>query len=727
MNIALLQTAAKFQELLIVASLATIVFQLTRDKLLFGDGIPLGLLAAGVDFTKLSFFWSPQTLGSLRSLFRGPGKYQGILLAILLPLAGALAIFAGPSCAVLLVPQTQDWPAGGTPVSLNGTAEDFWPVELTVNSSQASVCSSSAGTGYGVCPSGGYQSLWLHYSRLNSSTYANSVPPYAANLSGNHYHWPIDSMPPVSTRTISLGGSQNPAYIVQPHLSASIVLDQLMKDWWSALLASKSYKDSVIDDRQAASTHVLSPLVRVLCAPAELLSSSNYTVQFPTFDSPMRLQARDISGSTVSDKPTNHVQFSWLTLPESFNSITSGAVLQSAWNSDNQTRLVVGCSVSAHWVLAEIRSDSYTFWQGWYPKDILFGAQYPSKGGQLFNGTIASNDAIAADQSWLDALTPSTPAEGPGYFDWGPSTIESILSSVRITEDLGNNATAMADAWELQENSNRPGLLASVIASIFADGLSRAGVDKLYQTQGNPSQWTLSPYEKKDDFDHLILKGQRALKYSKDEYDDFIVQFAVGGLSYQYGLAQKLAMIVLFLHIGVALLHTAWTTVRGKSSACWGSTTEIIVLAQNSKPAFRALKNTAGGVQYWSTFAKKVFVRPTKLSDVGEADHLELLLQEEEEKAENEMIDIPPPQIGPSQSAGSSDVQVNAQFTDTASIRHSSTWPIYRRHGHAPSATLLGLLPRGPPSASRPSILEHSDQDSCTELELRVKVDHAYG
>ena len=125
MNIALLQTAAKFQELLIVASLATIVFQLTRDELLFGDGIPLGLLAAGIDLTKLSFFWSPQTLGSLRSLFRGPRKYRRILLAIFLPLAGALALLAGPSCAVLLVPQVQDWPAGGTPVSLNGIAKDF--------------------------------------------------------------------------------------------------------------------------------------------------------------------------------------------------------------------------------------------------------------------------------------------------------------------------------------------------------------------------------------------------------------------------------------------------------------------------------------------------------------------------------------------------------------------------------------------------------------------------
>ncbi len=155
-NIAFLQTAAKLQELLIVASLTTIVFQLLRDELLYGDGIPLGLIGAGIDFTKLSYFWSPEILGSVTSLFRGRRKYRKIQLGLFLILAGALALLAGPSCAVLLVPQNQDWPAGGTSLFLNGTKDEFWPVELTANSSQASTCSSSSGTRYGICPSGGY-------------------------------------------------------------------------------------------------------------------------------------------------------------------------------------------------------------------------------------------------------------------------------------------------------------------------------------------------------------------------------------------------------------------------------------------------------------------------------------------------------------------------------------------------------------------------------------------
>lgn len=116
MNIALLQTTAKLQELLIVASLATVVFQLTRDELLYGEGLPLGLVCGGIDFTKLSFFWSRELFGSLRfllgggwrSLFKGPRWYRKRQLAVFLLLAGVLALLAGPSCAVLLVPQVQN-------------------------------------------------------------------------------------------------------------------------------------------------------------------------------------------------------------------------------------------------------------------------------------------------------------------------------------------------------------------------------------------------------------------------------------------------------------------------------------------------------------------------------------------------------------------------------------------------------------------------------------------
>jgi hypothetical protein len=52
-----LQFAAKAHELLIIASTASVVFHMLRSELLFGNGIPLGLLASGFSFSELSFFW----------------------------------------------------------------------------------------------------------------------------------------------------------------------------------------------------------------------------------------------------------------------------------------------------------------------------------------------------------------------------------------------------------------------------------------------------------------------------------------------------------------------------------------------------------------------------------------------------------------------------------------------------------------------------------------------
>ena len=80
----------------------------------------------------------------------------------------------------------------------------------------------------------------------------------------------------------------------------------------------------------------------------------------------------------------------------------------------------------------------------------------------------------------------------------------------------------------------------------------------MYKARGNPLQWILLPYEKKDDFNPFILKGQGSLKYPNGD-DVFTVDFAISGLNYQHGLAQELAMIVLFLHILIALF-----TLRGR-------------------------------------------------------------------------------------------------------------------------------------------------------------------
>ena len=725
-NIALLQTAAKVQELLIVASLSTIAFQLIRDELLYGEGIPLGMLGAGIDMSKLSFFWSREFIGGLRGLVKGSRRYRKVQLVVFLLLAGALSLLAGPACAVLLVPQIQDWPIGGTPVSLNGTEDSFWPVEMTGNSSQPAICLSPGESLNGVCPSGGYRSLWSHYYNLDSTTYADYVPAYAYQLSGNHYYWPVESVQPMMTRTISLGWPKLTVWMVQPHLAASIVLEQLMKGWWQALLASGSYQDSEIIDRAAASSLIYNPLVRVNCAPPAQLSSSNHSVLFPVIDSP-DFRTLELDGSVLPDNPKNHVQFSWIHLDNNFRPVTTGAVLQSAWSHDNESRLVIGCSVAAQWVKANVRSDSYSFWQGWYPKSIDFDHPYPIQGSILKNGSVSTQDAIVVDESWLNSLTPATPPTEPGYLDWKPTTIESILSAVRITEGTGNNNSISVNDWQTEDNSNRPGLLASVIASIFVDGLSRAGVQQLFTNQGNPSQWILSPYEEDPNFDNLMLRNKRALKYPPQN-DMFRVDFGISGLNYSMSLAQKLAMIVLFLHIALAAFHSVWLITRGKSSACWDSMTEIMAIAQNSKPAIRSLENTAAGIQYSSTFSKRVIVSPAKLPGSQEDSHLEFEIIEEETDMEKKMVELELSDVEIDQSTRSSNIESDGQPLETIKLLHSKTWTPGESHSRATSSSSVNLARGRRSSSSRAApvaTLAPSSGRPFTELKFKENV--AYG
>ena len=56
LNLLLLQIAAKVHELMIQASLGAIVFNAVRYELLFGDGLPLGLIGSGLAFTQIEFF-----------------------------------------------------------------------------------------------------------------------------------------------------------------------------------------------------------------------------------------------------------------------------------------------------------------------------------------------------------------------------------------------------------------------------------------------------------------------------------------------------------------------------------------------------------------------------------------------------------------------------------------------------------------------------------------------
>jgi uncharacterized membrane protein len=119
-NIAILQVLAKIQELLMVASLATVLLERLRHDMIRGPGVPYGLLGVTSLFSQSSYFWS--------SIFAGSISRRAWLnreLFVLILVSGFLAATAGPAVAVLLIPREHTWPAGGTTWWLNGTSDDL--------------------------------------------------------------------------------------------------------------------------------------------------------------------------------------------------------------------------------------------------------------------------------------------------------------------------------------------------------------------------------------------------------------------------------------------------------------------------------------------------------------------------------------------------------------------------------------------------------------------------
>ncbi|KAL8968100.1 MAG: hypothetical protein Q9183_002625 [Haloplaca sp. 2 TL-2023] len=685
-NLALLQTAAKLQELLIVASLAAVTFQFLRYELLYGDGLPLGLLAAGFEFTKLSFLWSPETLGTLMDTFTRARTIRRFALLLFVLIAGALATLAGPACAVLLIPNSQDWPAGTRHVLLRGTQEQIWPATLTGNGTDISeICSSTDAIRYGICPSGGYYSLWAHYGQTNVNDYESVVPNYAKRLSGNHYYWPLNSAPPISTSIISLGilGSKSSTFI-QPKIGVAVVLDRLMEGWWDKLQSERGFIEENVDDR-AAVAHVLSAMTTVTCSMAHNLSRSDRTIAFPDTDSSDSSIDRSISQNLGNDEPSEHARFSWLPPIDGDDWTSTSAIFQSPWTSDNQSRLAVGCNVQAQWVPSQVLTDAYSFWQGWYPKNISFGEAIPSIGHAAIDESTAysKRNAIAVDKDWLSMLTPPIGKGQPGYQDWAPTTIEGILGSVPLMDGLqAGDGRSLVDAWNEGPESRRK-LLTSIIGSVFSDGLARVDIENVFDQAGSPSAWApLDPVSPSTS--HRPSKGPfRRATADTNNMNEIRVDFSISGFSYRLTLVQKLAMVVLLVHILIATAHITWLLWKHESSSCWDSIIELLVLAQNSQPAFSALGNTAAGIKDSRNFATRVVIRATKSPGGTEADHLEMIYPAQaDDNQDNEMINLESNQSYP-----------GVPQPEGRRISHPSTWPLRRHHSQTSANESLDQQP----------------------------------
>jgi hypothetical protein len=159
-KLAALQFAAKLHELLMLASLATVLMTHIRKELAFGEGIPFGTMFAAQQFKDISFLWSPELWGVMYKRWRQKRAKRKVFIIFLMVICTILGVSVGPSTANLMKPRLSDWPAGGSPFWINSTEDVLYPRVL---SDSAALSHCLVDRGDLACPSGGWQAIEQQY------------------------------------------------------------------------------------------------------------------------------------------------------------------------------------------------------------------------------------------------------------------------------------------------------------------------------------------------------------------------------------------------------------------------------------------------------------------------------------------------------------------------------------------------------------------------------------
>ncbi|PWY75698.1 hypothetical protein BO83DRAFT_407409 [Aspergillus eucalypticola CBS 122712] len=689
-NLLLLQLIAKSHEIMIVASLSVMVMDFVRHELMFGGGVPLGLIGAGINFNRFDFFLRKEFYGSLGYAGAHDSKLRKFLFVGLVVVAGLVAFLAGPASAVFLVPKSQGWRVGSKTFSIVGEESQFWPDDLSGNMSELHrLCGNGSSSTIAFCPAGGYHSLWTYWGTKDRTSFQNA-PSYAKKLSGSRFYWPISSpsslIPPLYALGDTRNGTNGNTFLVQAHAAVTTALQRLADNWWNAFLASADLPPSQVDDR-IVSAEVRSAIVRLRCSDPQLLRTLDQIVTFPSIPRESEFgQSFPLKIDGLHTNPSDHLRFSWVRLPSGFGPVSIGGLFESAWGrngtekTSSSARIVVGCSVQAGWVPSTLFTDKYSFWTGWYPWNIKFNSRTPSWHPES-NGS--TNGRVSFGVDWLDLLTPEAPVRGSNT--WRPSTIESIFSNtalLRNTQSDNTTRVTSLEGWidDSDLGQKKVAIIEAIIGSVVVDGLSRTGSYQLFTPSDPSCNGTVANSGHLPEFEFQIPTRQQTSSNascpSPHEVTTIKADMKISGFSLQSSLASYLALPILLMHIMLTVIHIVLVIYRKHTSGSWTSLGEIIALAQNSQPAPIALENTGAGIRSAKTYARVAKVRIRKAAPMDRG-HVELLFDDlvqgidQPNSTEQELIGL-----------------------QTPILRHPATWPGYPARTPTPgNGSMYGLNP----------------------------------
>ncbi|KAI0153351.1 hypothetical protein BJ166DRAFT_580993 [Pestalotiopsis sp. NC0098] len=128
----ILQFVAKLHEILVLASLSTIIIDVLQRRLLVSRGVPFGFLVGGYRFGSGNVLFSGSFWGPLADAIRFR-KIELFGLGLLIGLGAVYANAIGPASALLIVPTLNWWPAYDMDVLMVGDGPIF---PMTLNATK---------------------------------------------------------------------------------------------------------------------------------------------------------------------------------------------------------------------------------------------------------------------------------------------------------------------------------------------------------------------------------------------------------------------------------------------------------------------------------------------------------------------------------------------------------------------------------------------------------------
>lgn len=261
------------------------------------------------------------------------------------------------------------------------------------------------------------------------------------------------------------------------------------------------------------------------------------------------------------------------------------------------TLAVFSCTVDSRWAQGNIIGRGLPVTDNMVQFGAIKHKRKPSAGSGLDSSPSAFLPVqgpywrtVSMEKEWLDTLTPIIDHGRPGW---------STLAASFTYAGMDNHTGLVEGAYDTLGST-----IETEIATTVVDGMSRMGLSP-YSTKFRTVSdrvWMLNlPVYAEDKNQKLVnlLRG-RDMPLDRPQNTNVTTlhwDVSITGYAYQgRSTPAYLALAVLFAYTLMALTHTFFLIFKRKSSACWDSLEELVVLCKNSRPEPNGgLKNTCGG------------------------------------------------------------------------------------------------------------------------------------